>query len=71
MEMKYGSAKPVPGTSRVRILSTEGKVLEKMAIYLPPECWSALKDLSYKQGRSASQTLESLIMLAVHFDCKE
>lgn len=69
--MKYGSSHPVEGTTRTRIISDGGKVLEKQAVYLPHECWHALKSLSYKQGRSGSQIIESLILMAAHFDSKE
>lgn len=69
--MKYGTKQPVQGTTRTRVVSDDGKVLERQGVYLPAQCWSALKRLSYKQGRSGSQIIESLIILADHFDCKE
>lgn len=62
--MKYRSSKPIPGTTRTRIISDGGRVLEKQAVYLPPQCWAALKRLSYEQRRSGSQIIESLIVLA-------
>ena len=54
----------VYNTSRRRVFSTAGKVLEWMPIYMPPQSWHQLKRLAAKQGVSASMVIEQLIDLA-------
>ena len=58
--------KPVSigGTRRQRVVTGAGLVLERQAIYLPPDSWKALQRLCFAQGRSGSQIIENLIEIA-------
>lgn len=54
----------VKGTSRVRVISDAGKILEWQRIYMEPKAWHALKRLAYKQNLSSSEVVEKLVLLA-------
>lgn len=62
--MKYVAKEYVPGTTRRRVVTDGGSLLESQTVYLPASAWTALKALSWKQGRSGSRIIESLILLA-------
>lgn len=51
-------------TSRQRLISSNGVVLERQNIYAPAETWAALQRLCAIQGRSGSLVIQSLIHLA-------
>lgn len=69
--MKYVSPEYVEGTTRRRVVTDDGQLLEKQSVYLPASVWSTLKTLGWKQGRSGSQIIESLILIAAMSSEKE
>ena len=54
----------IPGTSRQKIKSARGTVLERQNLYLKAEAWEALAELSKEQGVSGSVEIAQLIWQA-------
>ena len=54
----------VPYTSRQRLVTRSGAVLERAYVFLPAATWDALQRLCASQHRSGSQIIENLINLA-------
>jgi hypothetical protein len=54
----------VPYTSRQRLVTRSGAVLERAYVFLPAATWEALTRLCASQHRSGSQIIENLINLA-------
>jgi hypothetical protein len=54
----------VEGTSRQRVITDSGVVLDRQPIYLKAEAWNALADLSREQGVSGSIVIARLIWQA-------
>lgn len=54
----------VPHTSRQRLVTRSGAVLERAYVFLPAASWEALQRLCASQHRSGSQIIENLINLA-------
>lgn len=56
--------KNIAGTTRQRVVTVSGAVLERSYIYLLPEIWKLLYALSAKEGISESRYLSQLIQSA-------
>jgi len=54
----------IPGTSRQKVKSARGTVLERQNLYLKAEAWEALAELSKEQGVSGSVVIARLIWQA-------
>jgi len=61
---KRATPTTVHGTRRQRVVTGNGTVLERQAIYLPAETWDALHRLSTKNRRSGSEVIQNLIEIA-------
>ena len=57
----------VPGTSRQRLISTNGKELQRMNVYMTPESWESLEILSRLYHTSGSKVIARLVEIAVKF----
>jgi hypothetical protein len=55
----------IPGTSRQRVISTTGKELQRMNVYMTPESWESLEVLSRLYRTSGSKVIARLIEIAV------
>lgn len=60
-EMKQHRPITIQGTSRQRVTTRSGSVLERAYIVMPPASWVALQRLCVAQHRSGSQVIENLI----------
>lgn len=61
----------VPGTTRKRITSSSGVIVERQFIYLEPHQWDNLAKLARLQGTSGSNVIARLIDLATTFRSAE
>lgn len=57
----------IPGTTRKRIISNDGTVIERQFIYLEPHQWANLAKLARLQGTGGSNVIGRLIDLATTF----
>lgn len=55
----------IPGTSRQRVISTTGKELQRMNVYMTPESWESLEILSRLYRTSGSKVIARLVEIAV------
>lgn len=55
----------VPGTSRQRLIATNGKELQRMNVYMTPESWESLEILSRLYRTSGSKVIAHLVEMAV------
>lgn len=62
----YQPIKPtaIPHTSRQRLTSKDGVVLERQYLFMPAEHWEMLQRLCYAQERSGSLVIQNLISIA-------
>ena len=58
------SPQTIPNTSRQRITTHDGSVLERQYIFMPAESWAALQRLCYASHQSGSQVIQQLISIA-------
>ena len=57
----------IQGTSRQRVITSNGTELERQVIYMQPHQWENLKKLAALQGSSGSQVIGRLIDMATNF----
>lgn len=57
----------VPGTSRQRVITDDGSILQRQFIYLEPHHWDALKAMANRKRTSGSHVVAELIESAVKF----
>lgn len=58
------SPQTIPNTSRQRITTRDGAVLERQYLFMPAESWAALQRLCYASHQSGSQVIQQLISIA-------
>lgn len=51
----------IPGTSRQRIRTHDGRELQRQSVYMEEEAWEALRDLSLNKRTSGSVIITRLI----------
>jgi len=58
----------VPGTSRQRIKTSSGTILERQNVYLKPEAWEALEEMCREYNVSGSVVIARLIWEAAKYN---
>lgn len=51
----------IPGTSRQRVLTSDGKEMQRQSVYMDEKSWDALKDLSLHHRIGGSVVITKLI----------
>jgi len=58
------SPRTIANTSRQRITTRDGSVLERQYLFMPAESWAQLQRLCYASHQSGSQVIQKLISIA-------